>query len=239
MKIGITECGEPSKDFSWINKMNDVDGAILITKNIDSIKFQESIVPFYDKIIIHATITGMGGTDYEPNVSESDITIKEFNKLSNIISKDRMVLRIDPIIPVSILEPFIEDILNSVEEGVRLKFSFIDQYKHLKDRNVVLPWNSFNSPESEIIPFINLIKKYSNKFTSITTCAEKYSCIPNEWKIGCLSDEDFKVLGLETPKYIKGSQRFNCLCFQNKIQLINKRKRCANKCLYCYWKEDE
>lgn len=34
MKIGITERGDPSIDFTWTKKLDKVDGAILITKNL-------------------------------------------------------------------------------------------------------------------------------------------------------------------------------------------------------------
>ena len=34
LKIGITEAGDPAFDYSWVEKMNDMDMGILITKNI-------------------------------------------------------------------------------------------------------------------------------------------------------------------------------------------------------------
>ena len=34
MNIGITERGDPSIDFSWVEQMEKMDGVILITKNL-------------------------------------------------------------------------------------------------------------------------------------------------------------------------------------------------------------
>lgn len=34
MKIGVTERGDPSIDFTWTKKLDKMDGAILITKNL-------------------------------------------------------------------------------------------------------------------------------------------------------------------------------------------------------------
>ena len=51
LKIGITEAGDPAFDYSWVEKMDDMDMAILITKNItdkfiedgDTIKLLENV----------------------------------------------------------------------------------------------------------------------------------------------------------------------------------------------------
>lgn len=34
MRIGITERGDASIDYSWVDKVSNIDGAILITKNL-------------------------------------------------------------------------------------------------------------------------------------------------------------------------------------------------------------
>ena len=33
-RIGITEAGDAGLDLSWVDKLNDVDGAVVITKQI-------------------------------------------------------------------------------------------------------------------------------------------------------------------------------------------------------------
>lgn len=56
-KIGITEAGDAGLDLSWANKLDTVDGAIVITKCITP-DFYEVALANKDKLIIHATITG-------------------------------------------------------------------------------------------------------------------------------------------------------------------------------------
>ena len=50
-RIGITERGDASISFDWINKMHTVSGAILITKNITD-KFIKEVLNFKNKVII-------------------------------------------------------------------------------------------------------------------------------------------------------------------------------------------
>lgn len=80
MKIGITERGDASIDYSWMNQMDNVDGAILITKNVTD-KFIEMVLPFYDKVIIHATVTGYGHTKIEQHVMSYKKSIEQIEKL--------------------------------------------------------------------------------------------------------------------------------------------------------------
>lgn len=45
MKIGVTERGDPSIDFTWTKKLDKMDGCILITKNLtDKVIEQELLI---------------------------------------------------------------------------------------------------------------------------------------------------------------------------------------------------
>ena len=66
-KIGITEAGDAGLDLSWVNKLDTVDGAVVITKCI-SPEFYDAVLSNKDKLIIHATFTGYGHSVLEPNV---------------------------------------------------------------------------------------------------------------------------------------------------------------------------
>ena len=73
MKIGVTERGDAGIDFTWVNKLKNrtVDGAILITKNVND-TFIKNVMDLYKngftQIIVHCTCTGHGRTIIEPNV---------------------------------------------------------------------------------------------------------------------------------------------------------------------------
>ena len=68
MKFGITEAGDAGLDFSWADKL--LDGNIIITKHLTTKNTQllKLLIENQDKIILHATCTGFGGTKMEPNV---------------------------------------------------------------------------------------------------------------------------------------------------------------------------
>jgi DNA repair photolyase len=97
--IGITECGDAGLDFSWVEQMPTMDFAILITKNVND-KFIKEVVKVKEKVIVHATITGMGGTVVEPRVPPVSISIGQLKRLINAgFPASQIVLRVDPIIP--------------------------------------------------------------------------------------------------------------------------------------------
>ena len=55
-RIGITEAGDAGLDLSWVDKLNDVDGAVVITKQITD-SFINAALTNQEKLIIHLTCT--------------------------------------------------------------------------------------------------------------------------------------------------------------------------------------
>lgn len=68
MKIGITEAGDAGLDFSWVDKLFDIN--IIITKHLTTKNEQliKALLENSHKIILHCTCTGYGGTKMEQNV---------------------------------------------------------------------------------------------------------------------------------------------------------------------------
>lgn len=98
-KIGITEAGDAGLDLSWTSKMNQIDGAILITKCV-SPDFYDAALKYKDKVIIHTTFTGFGHSVLEPFVPAP---YDEFDAITTLVGggfpKSKIVVRINPIIP--------------------------------------------------------------------------------------------------------------------------------------------
>ena len=86
VKVGITENGDASVDYSWEKKLDTVDMAILITKNITD-EFIHKAIQHRDKVIIHATCTGFGGTVLEPNVPKCSEQLEQTKKMIRNIYK--------------------------------------------------------------------------------------------------------------------------------------------------------
>ena len=248
MKIGITERGDAAIDFSWIEKMNSVDGAILITKNIASEQFQTAVATniFNGKnnAIIHATITGYGGTDLEPNVPKPEITIAALNSFAAQYSRGHFVLRVDPIIPTNEGTAVAMDIIRAVNIK-RVRISFIDQYAHVRDRFntrmiVPLPWNTFHAPEMwRLKSLMSLSTSFPDRLFEM--CGEEplnlVSPLENVTQLGCVSTKDAELMGLPMFHSLSaGYQRANCRCLSCKTELLSNKQQCPHGCVYCYWR---
>ena len=230
IKIGISERGDPGLDFLWYNKRNIYNGLILITKKLSD-EFIEKAMD--SNCIVHATITGLGNSVYEPNVPDLDYSFYYFNELCECIGDERVVLRIDPIIPTKEGVKKALDVYNRFytenDNKTRVRISFMDNYPHVKQRFIEaglrpLSYN-FHAP-------LELRKEILTLFPNVEVCGE-----PGIKSIGCVSEKDLEILGVEIPKNIvKGFQRTECSCLSIKKEIFTERKQCPNKCLYCYWK---
>lgn len=234
IKIGITERGDAGLDLLWIQKAKDYDGVILITKHLSHI-FIENVAKV--NAIVHVTITGLGGSIYEPKVPNFNMSKLYFDKLIEKIGADRVVLRIDPIIPD---DHGIANAINVYEQihikggkRTRVRISFLDNYPHVKERFKAaglkpLDYN-FHAP-------LDLRKKIASYFPDAEFCGEPgFPCI------GCVSEKDLKILGIDAKPLIgydriKSFQRPECKCLIYKTEIFKKRGRCDHQCIYCYWK---
>lgn len=230
VKIGITERGDAGLDLSWLDKLNagKVDAVIAITKNPE--KLVDLKLP--KNVIIHCTITGLGGTYWEPNVPIPANTLEAYDKLIEKYGGDRVVLRIDPIIPFRLWLEYHNRVIKNRRGRVRI--SFIDMYDHVRQRfhnetgSDFNWWRGVHCPLQDRLNILNEMKKTGD----IEVCGEPgISCT------GCVSAKDMEVFGIESSGNLK-RQREYCPCLAEKFELLNNRHPCANKCLYCYWKND-
>ena len=261
MRIGITERGDAGIDFGWVQKLSTVDGAIIITKNVAFTKFQDAILnpEVQKKIILHATVTGNGGTIYEPNTPPCEQSIEAIrNLIDNGFDQNRIVLRVDPIIPTndSLKNTYVmlNAALDRIPEIKRIRVSILDNYPHVKQRWVdagLQPLYNGNFYPSQadtdrIVKMLDYTIGKSESDIAVEACAEnrlsvaakQLQALPIQ-NVGCVSYKDLKILGLEMPDDIgiNNQHRSGCLCLNCKTELLTSRSRCPNKCLYCYWKD--
>lgn len=259
-KIGVTERGDPACSDTWIKKIqyNKYDGVVIITKDFYSIEKQLRKL-FRDKpmlpIIIHATITGYGGTKLEPNVPKPYINFAALSKFirrcdceaNNI--KD-IVLRVDPIIPT---RKGIETARNMIEMGYaigirRFRISLIDMCKHVMQRfralGYPLPYgDKFNPTKAHagavdrmINDFKKSLSKYEMDEVRFESCAEPL--LTSTLQQGCISQYDLQHMGLYDwdENLETGRQRKDCLCYAGKTELLEGCEQCEYRCAYCCWK---
>jgi DNA repair photolyase len=239
IRFGITEAGDAGLDFSWENKL--LDGNIIITKHmtISNQKLNKALLKNKDKIILHATCTGYGGTKVEPNVPKPYEIYQGVRELIKAgFPNEQIVLRVDPIIPTEKgLKTIIQPLALFKDTGVtRVRYSIIDMYPHVKERFLkefgVLPFNTFKAPPKMIDNLMSFIEKYRERYT-FEACAEE---LPD--KVGCISQKDFEILGLDTSQIKEGGfQRKGCACCAGKTELLKNKKRCPSGCIYCYWRD--
>ena len=240
-RIGVTESSEVAFNLDCFDRL--YEGNIIITKRLTD-KVIEKLVENKEKIILHCCVTGMGGTRIEPFVPKTEETYK---KLVELLDKgfpiSHIVLRVDPIVPTKKgLETALGVITAFSGLGIkRLRFSFLDNYKHVKKRFkeegiAELYDGEFHAPLELRKEYAKKIEQVANDggFESVESCGE-----PGIESIPCLSQRDIDILGLTDKITLEGSaeQRDSCGCPANKTQIIKvKPHRCEHNCLYCYWR---
>lgn len=135
-KIGVTEAGDAGVDLSWIERLDSVDAAVLITKRVSQ-DFLDAALEYKDRLIIHTTITGYGHSVLEPNVPtpyEEFAAIMELVKVG--FPMEKIVVRVDPIIPTAKgLSVAYRTMVPFMEMGFpRYRVSVIDMYPHVRNR---------------------------------------------------------------------------------------------------------
>jgi hypothetical protein len=238
VRIGITEGGDAGLDFRWVDRAKLVDGAILITKHPH--KFTTLLggpkwdLP--DNAILHCTITGQGHTELEPGISEPETELMAYDWLVQEYGPERIVLRVDPIVPWM---PWLDNALKVLTKAKgRVRISFLDMYPHVRARfeaeNISIPEqayrNGIHTPIRSRMMLYDTIKK---RIPDIEICGE-----PGMECTGCVSLRDLKALGITGDSNGYGAQRPACACLVEKTELLGERKPCmgGKSCLYCYWK---
>lgn len=238
--FGTTETGDPCFNLDIFDRL--YEGNIIITKRITD-KLIEKLVENKDKIILHCTCTGYGGTVVEPLVPDYETTYKKLTELiRGGFPVSHIVLRVDPVIPT---EKGVKLAIKVIEKflplGItRVRWSSLDMYAHVKkrfiDSGLRLPYETFNADNETISKTHNLLMSVCETFgATLETCGEYgYESVP------CLSQKDVDILGLTDTIILEGKkgQRGSCCCPKNKKELITGKKpsQCQHKCLYCYWK---
>ena len=241
--VGMTEFSDPVFDRSWerwvLEKRNPT---ILITKNFGKLIQEYPLILAQDNILIHATVTGYGGSFMEPNVRPPQEIL---DWLRSNIYKERVVIRIDPIIPI---EPFISQSKQIYDYCKtlgykRFRISILDLYKHVLDRferevnsssflydlKKAYAYDPLLTHEHTMHAPLVLRKKVIDMFPDAVVCGE-----PGIKCEGCISRKDLELMKVKLEKrYPLCEQREFCSCLGIKKQLV-KSGTCEHGCLYCY-----
>lgn len=226
MKIGITERGDAALHLAWVPWVKEGKPAILITKDPERLCSRLHGHDVADaNIIVHCTITGLGGSKVEPHVPKPHGAIHYYKQLVRMLGMERVILRIDPIIPTERGTARARFVASHCE--TRMRISFLDNYPHVRrrfrDAGLPVLGYDFHAP-------LDTRTHIWQEFGEPEVCGE-----PGMKCSGCVSAKDLKVLGVEVEPG-RSKQRGACMCLAQKHELLNHRGQCKHGCLYCYWK---
>ena len=248
--IGITERGDAAIDYSWVRKLDSVDGAILITKDVNK-QFRDAVLKEHTtgrKLIVHATCTGWGGTWLETNVPEYETQIKNIRALIDAgFPEEQVVLRIDPIIPHKQGFDRVRNVLSCMQDNglvLRVRISILDNYPHVRERfrqagHIVLYNGAFQPFKEHMEMTKQVLTEMAHRFrVTFESCAEPQLACPEIIPTGCISETDLRLLGLDAESHRTNPQNRNgCLCLADKKELLKRKNRCPHQCIYCYWRD--
>lgn len=225
-----------------VSKINfdNVDLIMFCTKN--PLPIIDHIKDIKKPIIFHITLTPYK-KDIEPNVIDKNKIIDGIKKLSNILGKENVVVRYDPMFisdkyTINYHKKAFER-LCILLDGYIEKFiiSFIDDYKNVRKNYNILRYKQLNEDDyKEIGTFFSKVAKEHNM--TVQTCAEKrnlveYGFIESE----CLSHELAYIM---TGKKFKTQKiRKNAPCHCVEMVDIGFYNTCSHLCKYCYANFDE
>lgn len=262
--IGMTEAGDAGYDLSWFDKLmtGKYEGAILITKFIANPMFQKKALELIENgpCIVHAGVTGWGGTPMEPNGKPYKVSIEAIRKfIDDGFPASNIVLRIDPIFPtvegISRAQSVVEYAKQIIPDVERIRISIYDDYHNSRDEIIrrgykpidnITKWKNEQErrPTREQVKLVaEALLEVSDEHQIFELCAEPElaEAYPNRFKwTGCLSQRDCDLMKIEVPEGtgINNQNRYGCRCLQMKRELLTNRKRCPNNCAYCYWGQE-
>ena len=267
-RIATTETYDPSLCINeWKGRSREFDFLLYISKSLPpaavKVLTDEKSPWAYMNMpsIVHATITGWGGSELEPNVCLPTVAIE---RLENLVEagypKERIVVRVDPIIPTEEgMKRFSEVVEKAAGLGFkRFRSSIMQMYNHARERlaetsefkeiekayeNRFFPSQKTLEKNETVKKLMQCVKllKFSHGENTFESCATPVLSQCGFENVGCMSEKDLIINGIdpESVHISKGSQRMSCLCLE-KRQLIPggyKRGKCPNRCAYCYIKD--
>lgn len=246
-QIGITETFDPCFIQDWETRL--LEANVIISKELSD-EMVEKLCIVQDRVIFHHTVTGQGGSVLEPGVETPETEFIQFTKLiEGGFPLSHYVLRLDPIIlldaetqsrVVKVLDLW-KTWLVETNNSIRCRVSIVDLYPHVKERlaaaGITPFYGTFTAPRAVFRRATDILAPYSGLFR-FESCAERDFQAMFIRRLGCASEEDLKILGVNLSDYGPPAkkQRGECMCLAKKQILGVKPGRCAHGCLYCFWK---
>ena len=215
-----------------LNK-NIVDIIVFWSKN-PNIDFLKEVRDLGYEFYLHFTITPYN-KNIEKNIPDKNLLIKNFQIISKLFGKEKIIWRYDPIIlnddfdanyHINNFKNFADNLNGYTDECI---FSFVQIYSKIKN-------NIKNINDDDKLLLIENIKEISEKNNiKLKSCSQDFDKITNirVEKSACIDKERIqKILGYSIKEKKDKSQRKLCNCIESiDIGMYN---TCTNGCIYCY-----
>ena len=215
-----------------LNK-NIVDIIVFWSKN-PNINFLKEVRNLGYEFYLHFTITPYD-KNIERNIPDKKLLIRNFQTISKLFGKEKIIWRYDPIIlnddfnanyHINNFKNFADSLNGYTDECI---FSFVQIYSKIKN-------NIKNINDNDKIILIENIKEISEKNNiKLKSCSQDFDNITNirVEKSACIDKERIqKILGYSIKEKKDKSQRKLCNCIESiDIGMYN---TCTNGCIYCY-----
>lgn len=219
---------------------SQIDCIIFCTKNpIPMLQYIEQLKQF--PLIFHITLTAYH-QDIERNVFDKKQIIQAIKTLSQMLGKEHVIVRYDPIIlnqryTISYHQQAFERICQELHDDVsKIIISFVDMYKNTENHAKEMNMEHINEEKMNLIGqlFGEIASQYQIK---VQTCAEKIDLSQYGIKKGlCFDKKELEQLvGHELNN--RYGVRKACACMESVD--IGDYNCCGQGCLYCYANYDE
>lgn len=218
----------------------DVDLIFFCTKNPKPILNKLKIIK--KPILFHVTLTPYK-EDIEPNVPNKKDLIENIKKLSNIIGKENLIIRYDPVFiskryNLEYHKKMFERVCTLLEGYTeRILISFIDDYKNVRNNKAYIKHQELTEKDYEEIGKSFSKSAHSNGMI-VHTCFEDRNLCEFGFDEGeCLSHELAYILTGKKYKNWTARKEKKCNCVE--MVDIGSYNSCKHFCKYCYANYDE
>ncbi|MBN2008977.1 DUF1848 family protein [candidate division KSB1 bacterium] len=223
---------------------DSVHTLVIWTKNPANLFFYKKLASKlheYDQLFVHLTVTGMGGSEFEPNVPAQNTIMRMLPELTKLVgSPDRIRFRFDPI--VHFFKPDRTEYTNLhwfeklapvvAGEGIRnISTSWISPYKKVTNRlkRLGITIKELTSDEfMNDLDYLNNVVR-QNELT-LHFCSMEH--LPRSRCIDGAMLNNLHPLGYQCSVRKAKGQRTSCGCTESLD--IGWYFKCPHGCVYCY-----
>ena len=216
----------------------DVDALVFCTKNPIPIIPYLSLIK--EPILFHVTLTPYK-KDLEPNVPPKGKIVNAIKKVSEIIGRDNVYVRYDPILineryTLEYHVKAFDNLCKKLNGYVKhIIISFVDDYKNVKNNSHILKIKKLSDDDYKVIGQ-SFSKSSKENGMTIQTCAEEKKLVEYGFlKRDCVDHSlIFKLTG-KTDFPVWKERNCNCVAMAD----IGTYNTCSHFCKYCYANFDE